>query len=297
MKYYYLNPEKELQGPYSKEEMLSFLQTGLITGANLAAAAGDSNWKTVAELIDQEETRCSTWNNEIGNCPYCGVRLTGPYVPEKCPDCGRGLQGHTKGLWYAFIYALKNFFNWKGRATRTEFWGFYLFYYVFYQVSNLIGNALIPAEINTQLAVAGESGNLSTVGEAFSAYFQNATVQATMGIQIIFTLVLLLPFLSVSVRRLHDTGRTAFPVIFGLFSYFALLGSTVWFVYLVMFSGKGMLLSSEGVITSDFAFATLSLFVNLLIFGVLSIYLFIMMILPSHKGANKYGPSTIYPKG
>ena len=296
MKYYYLNSAKELQGPYSKEEMLSFLQSGLINDSTLAAVAGDSSWKPFSELLDKVGNDCSTWNNAIGNCPHCHIELTSQQVPENCPDCGRGIHGHTKGLWWAFIYALKNSFNWKGRATRTEFWGFYLFYYVFYQVVNIAGNVLMPSEINEKLMSAQESGDLSVLGEAFSSYFQNGTVAVIVGAQIVFVLALVFPFLSVSVRRLHDTGRSAFSVIFGVVSYLAFVGSTVWFIYVAALSGEEII-STEGVISSNIAFALLSLLANMLIFGAVSIYLLVATLLPSQKGANKYGPSTIYPKG
>lgn len=296
MKYYYLNSAKELRGPYSKDEMLSFLQSGLINDETLSAAAGDSSWKPLSELIDKRDNDCSTWNNGIGNCPHCHVELMGQQVPENCPECGRGIQGHTKGIWWAFIYALKNSFNWKGRATRTEFWGFYLFYYVFYQVVNIAGNVLIPSDVNEKLMSAQESGDLSMLGEAFTTYFQNGTVQATVGAQIAFVLALVFPFLSVSVRRLHDTGRSAFSVIFGVVSYLVFVGSTIWFLYVAILSGD-VIVSSEGVISSNSAYALLSLLVSMLVFGALSIYLFVAMLLPSQKGGNKYGPSTIYPKG
>ena len=297
MKYYYLNSEKKPQGPYSKEEMQSFLNSGVINDKTLAAVAGDSKWKALSELFSSEEQEeCSTWNTELGNCPHCKLALEGKSVPENCPGCGHGRQGHSKGLWGAFIYAIKNSFNWKGRATRTEFWGFYLFYYIIYQVLNAISNALIPSGANEALQKSVDSDDLGQMVEGIATYFQDATVIVILSLTSIIWLVFLFPFLSVSVRRLHDTGRSAFAVIFGSVAYIAFMGSFIWFIGVMMCN----LADTEVMEPSDmpdFTFAMLSLMVNSLILFVMHIYLFIMMLIPSQKGPNKYGPSTVYPRG
>lgn len=292
-KYYYLNSEKKPQGPYSKEEMQSFLNSGVINGETLAAVAGGSKWQTLSELFsseDQEE--CSTWNTELGNCPHCQLALEGKDVPENCPGCGRGIQGHSKGLWGAFLYAFKNSFNWKGRATRTEFWGFYLFYYIINQAVNVIINTLIPSDVNAALEKSAESDDLGQIMEGFAAYFQDSIVFATLLFAIIIWLAFLFPFLAVSVRRLHDTGRSAFAVILGSVAYVMFMASIIWFIGVMMCN-----LGDTEVSMFDFKLAGFVMLVNSGIFFVIHIYLFIMMIIPSQKGPNKYGPSTVYPRG
>lgn len=297
MKYYYLNSEKKPQGPYSKEEMQSFLNSGAINDETLAAVAGDSKWKALKDLFSSEEQEeCSTWNMELGNCPHCKLALEGKNVPENCPECGRCIQGHSKGLWGAFIYAIKNSFNWKGRATRTEFWGFYLFYYIIYQVLNAISNALIPTDADEALQKSAESEDLGQLMEGFATYFQDVSVITILSVTSIIWLAFLFPFLSVSVRRLHDTGRSAFAVIFGAISYTAFMGSVIWFIG-VMMCNLADTEVMEPCNMPDFSFAMLSLMVNSMIFFAIHIYLFIMMVIPSQKGPNKYGPSTIYPRG
>lgn len=294
MKYYYLNSEKKPQGPYSKEEMQSFLNSGVINDKTLAAVAGDSKWKALSELFSSEEQEeCSTWNTELGNCPHCKLALEGKSVPENCPGCGHGIQGHSKGLWGAFIYAIKNSFNWKGRATRTEFWGFYLFYYIINQAVNVIINALIPSDVNRALEKSAESDDLGQIMEGFAAYFQDSIVFATLLFAIIIWLAFLFPFLAVSVRRLHDTGRSAFAVIFGSVAYIAFMGSFIWFIGVMMCNFA----DTEVMEPCHMPDSMLSLMVNSLILFVMHIYLFIMMLIPSQKGPNKYGPSTVYPRG
>ena len=75
-----------------------------------------------------------------------------------------------------FIYCLKNYFNFSGRATRSEFWYFMLFVLLFGIVITLI-------EV---IMGTYDSGILS----------------------LIYNLALLFPTLAVSTRRLHDTNRS-----------------------------------------------------------------------------------------
>lgn len=70
-----------------------------------------------------------------------------------------------------------------GRSPRSEYWWFYLFYLVSYLA------ALIVVAIFT--AILGEVG--ATIGG---------------GILVLWLLLLLLPTLAATVRRLHDTGRS-----------------------------------------------------------------------------------------
>ena len=69
--------------------------------------------------------------------------------------------------------AFKKYFVWKGRASRSEFWWFYLFYFVGTLVTTLVDLIYGVPVLNT-----------------------------------IFTLATLIPFLSVFIRRLHDTGHS-----------------------------------------------------------------------------------------
>ena len=65
MKYYYLNEDKKPQGPYSEAELVAFKQSGMINEDTLAAAAGDSRWQRLEDLLNKETAEeCSTWNKE-----------------------------------------------------------------------------------------------------------------------------------------------------------------------------------------------------------------------------------------
>ncbi|MEV6942237.1 DUF805 domain-containing protein [Streptomyces sp. NPDC051172] len=83
-----------------------------------------------------------------------------------------------------FIEALKKYAVFSGRARRKEYWNFALFIGIIYVVLLV-------------LAVASKS----------------TAVFALIGV---FYLGILLPSLAVSIRRLHDTGRSGWWILFGL---------------------------------------------------------------------------------
>ena len=76
-------------------------------------------------------------------CPSCGVELD-PGI-KFCPCCGATIEDNYIApreeatlpaedltLFEYFVKCLKNYATFQGRARRKEFWGFYLFYAVFY---------------------------------------------------------------------------------------------------------------------------------------------------------------------
>ena len=69
--------------------------------------------------------------------------------------------------------AFRKYFVWKGRASRSEFWWFYLFYIAGTIVTTLVDLIYSVPVLNT-----------------------------------VFTLAIFIPFLSVTIRRLHDTGHS-----------------------------------------------------------------------------------------
>lgn len=96
--------------------------------------------------------------------------------------------------WYLAV--LKNYVGFSGRARRTEFWMFTLFNFIVTMVLGFV----------EQLAGTG-----GFVGLAYA-------------------LAVLLPSLAVSMRRLHDTGRSGWWLLLGLIP---LLGAIVLLVFMV----------------------------------------------------------------
>jgi len=87
-----------------------------------------------------------------------------------------------------FMTALKNYAVFSGRSRRSEYWYFGLFYLIFYAVCAIVDG------------ITGSLDRAPGIG-IFTG---------------ILALALLIPSLSVSVRRLHDTGRSGWWLLIGL---------------------------------------------------------------------------------
>ena len=77
-----------------------------------------------------------------------------------------------------------------GRASRSEFWWFYLFYVLVSMVS------YIPVIIVGVLAGSGDSGFVTVIWGFFMIFWA------------VFILGLIIPLLAVGCRRLHDRGQS-----------------------------------------------------------------------------------------
>ena len=91
-------------------------------------------------------------------------------------------------------HCFHNYVNFRGRASRSEYWYFMLLYPVL----------LIPVALAAEVVGPSGSGQTSDGAFALSLFFSLAT------------LGLILPAMAVGVRRLHDTGRSAKWVLLGL---------------------------------------------------------------------------------
>jgi uncharacterized membrane protein YhaH (DUF805 family) len=100
-----------------------------------------------------------------------------------------------------FIEALKKYAVFSGRARRSEYWYFFLFYTILYAVFLGVGIAIkVPALVA------------------------------------IVALGLLLPAWGVSVRRLHDTGKSGWMILLGIIP---LVGAIILLVFYCSDSEQG----------------------------------------------------------
>jgi uncharacterized membrane protein YhaH (DUF805 family) len=93
-----------------------------------------------------------------------------------------------------FLGAFKKYADFTGRARRTEYWMFILFYIIFYVVVSVVD------------------------------YFIHS-----MWLAAIYSLACLVPSISVSAHRLHDTGRSGW---WQLISLIPLIGAIILIVFL-----------------------------------------------------------------
>ncbi|MBV6685140.1 DUF805 domain-containing protein [Rossellomorea marisflavi] len=110
-----------------------------------------------------------------------------------------------------FLKGMKQYADFSGRARRQEFWMYMLFYSIFGII--LYGVAVI--------GMAMQSEGIILLG---------------MGIYILYALALLLPTLAITVRRLHDTGRSGFWYFIG---FVPLVGGIILLVFCCLDSENG----------------------------------------------------------
>ncbi len=101
------------------------------------------------------------------------------------------------GFGQSISEGFKNYFNFRGTALRSEFWYFYLFFVLLNIVASVIDSALF----GNQMVTSTRYGTQTTTSGPLS---------------IIVSLGLLIPYLSVLVRRLHDTGRRWYYMLISL---------------------------------------------------------------------------------
>ncbi|WP_417379166.1 DUF805 domain-containing protein [Gimesia sp.] len=115
--------------------------------------------------------------------------------------------------WY--LKVLKNFATLDGRARRLEYWMFTLFDVIFTVLSFVVGAVL---------------GRLLNLDEALNG------VGLGLGLCLLYLLIVLMPKLSVTVRRLHDTDRSALWLLVFLIPG---IGPLVMFIMMILEGTKG----------------------------------------------------------
>ncbi|QUS56769.1 DUF805 domain-containing protein [Pseudovibrio brasiliensis] len=120
----------------------------------------------------------------------------------------------------AVTSCMKNYFNFHGRASRAEYWWWFFFTILATTVAIVFDMLVIGGIIGTFMAIQHPSGN---AGDA---------VLIGMLIPYILTMIvgifLILPTLTVAVRRLHDIDRSGFWVFIALIPFFGPLLLLYW---------------------------------------------------------------------
>lgn len=114
--------------------------------------------------------------------------------------------------WYSYAINI-NYFNFKGRARRKEYWMF-----------TLINNAIIVSLYLATLYFSDlYSRDFNAIGFVLTVFF------------VIYIIVTFIPSLSVTVRRLHDTGRSGWWLLALLIPF----GGIIIFVFSCLDSHPG----------------------------------------------------------
>lgn len=159
---------------------------------------------------------------------YCSNCGTDAGQSSFCPNCGTNLVGlKTSGTVTNFnpITAYKSMFKkyaqFNGRSRRSEYW--------FATLANYILMIIVYAILYVPMIVdLSNNGEPSTVTIALSGI---------VGLLImVYAFAIIIPSLAMSVRRLHDTGRSGWCL---LLSLIPLVGGIIVFVFMVLDSQPG----------------------------------------------------------
>lgn len=94
--------------------------------------------------------------------------------------------------WY--LQAFKNAFDFKGRASRSEYWYFFLFNVLIFITLFITGIVAINHNINIVL-------------------------KTIFPLLVIYSLIIIIPSISVNIRRLHDTNHSGFWLLLHFIPY------------------------------------------------------------------------------
>ncbi|TMV10220.1 DUF805 domain-containing protein [Ruegeria sediminis] len=161
------------------------------------------------------------------------------------------------------------FFTFSGRASRPEYWYFFLFVVICNIVAGIVDSAVFTQVTTT------EADGAKTI-----------TATSSQPVQSIVGLVLFLPNLAVAWRRMHDTGRSG---LYALFPLLLALGAGAVLVF-----GIGLASSFEHGGTLDLLFTRATLLVvipALLVLLVSPLLMLWWLTRPSQPGTNQYGPN------
>jgi uncharacterized membrane protein YhaH (DUF805 family) len=143
---------------------------------------------------------------------------------------------------------ISNFTNFKGRASRSEFWWFFL----------------------------------------FSQLIQTFAQQVSVSTATVTWFALLIPGLSVHVRRLHDKGRSLAWLLWLIAS---LVGFGIAFNRLLAQTGQTIAnLDAEKLFDNGSQFWILAMFVFMISMSFSGIVNFVFLLMPSDSEMNRYGP-------
>ncbi len=166
--------------------------------------------------------------------------------------------------WYLMV--IKKYTVFSGRSRRKEFWMFILFDIIF----------IIAARILDEMLGLNYSGS----GRFGGGY-----------IGLLYSLFILVPSISVTVRRFHDIGKSGW--VYFRFMLAAMLGVFIYIfalVYSAIKSGvfKGGFDGFDMETIAQFVIPTLIFILFILVIGVWQL---VLLVRDSQPGANKYGPN------
>ena len=174
---------------------------------------------------------------------------------------------------HAVASVLRNLFNFNGRASRPEYWWFFL-------ITMVVGIVL-------------QSQFLGWIWPLSLSYFDPvhiaiSIIQFLLGLAVILPVVYLVVMPAVTARRLHDTGRSARWL---LIPCFVILGWAI-IVGIATLVGSTFFDDGWGAVITAVLFGVIWALISLV--GMVA--LTIVLAAPGAVGPNRYGPDPLRPE-
>ena len=182
------------------------------------------------------------------------------------------------------IQAIKTFwhhkFDFRGRASRSEYWWTALITFIFLMILVMIDSFVWLDGVTGDLPIEYEEYGWQGFLNEWNAY----------PLYNFFQWVLLIPLMFQAMRRLHDTGRRGWLAIIVTALATPLAYISPESVGQLIFD-----LSTTNDIPSFTPFSGRDYLILFYLFVLIifSIWQFVLNILPSHKGPNRYGPNPL----
>ncbi len=157
----------------------------------------------------------------------------------------------------AILSCLRNYFQFSGRASRSEYWWFALFC--------ILGGAI--------------AGSIEG--------FINGITRTPDGPRLIsgaFNLATLIPSLAAGFRRMHDTGRS------GLYLFYPLIAMIGLMIFIGLSGNAGLLASENPAAAFEGAFG-LIVMISVFVIAISPFLVLWWLTRPSQPGPNQYGPN------
>lgn len=330
--YYYLNTDKKPTGPHSLAELGELMQQGIITPATLVAPVGGESWQPLGTVLmkaseaGEDLPPVPGIQGEVA-CPYCGQEFTAKHsgLPEQCPHCGTTLHAQNRGLWSNFCLALRRIPQIRGRSTRKEYWGTLLCYLLLVLalvIGLLIGLSFCVTSGTMELSTAIKAGFAGYIVIALFSYVLGCTVQVRRLHDVGWSgwWVALSLALGIGLGFLADTYTDAWKLVnLPVWKYDMNTpcvreraekmaqeplaeGEEPYTAEMII---EAALLEEYNAAISAYQLQAaekqlhMNPWMGLITLGgyALSILLFVLTLLDSKRGSNKYGPSAKYPLG
>jgi uncharacterized membrane protein YhaH (DUF805 family) len=158
------------------------------------------------------------------------------------------------GFGQAITHVLRNYVNFRGRATRSEFWWFFLLTFIVYVALFIMSSVGIASSADPQLW-----GLLAQVGSTGTLVWFLATI---------------IPVSAVWFRRLHDSNKSGWWYVLTIMSGFG------GFIFVVLSALQNQVTFMVGMVLGIAS-------------GIGGIVLLIFALLSSTSGPNRYGEEPI----